>query len=134
MEAKDIDSTPGRPFILAIFCIALFVYTATLSLIFLFATIFNRWISNIVVDFFPDRNINSTNLLLLSATGFLLNTLSFYAVYSVWKLKRSGLYILMITSLLFLMLPFSLGFGNYYSVIIIFVLNGLLFLFYRKLK
>ena len=134
MAEKETDIKRGRPFILSIFCIALFVYSGTLSLLFLLATVFNGWISQTVADFFPEKTIDSKNILIINLAGLLLNGISFYAVYSLWRLKRSGLYIFAVAATSFLLIPFFLGFGNIYSLIMQFFLIGLLFLFYGRLK
>lgn len=134
MAEKVTHNKGTRPFILSIFCIALLVYSGTLSIIFLMASVFNSWISQTVSDFFPERDIDPMHILVISLVSFLLNAVSFYAVYSIWNLKRSGLYIFAVAALLFLLIPVFLGFGNYYSLVIIGGLILLLFLFYRRLK
>jgi len=134
MTEKENDIVQHRPFILSILCIALFVYTGILSLVFLFSIIFNNWISNTISDFFPERNIENRSILILSVIGFLLNGISFFSTYTIWKLRKSGLYLFSVASILFLIYPFFLGFGNYYSVVVMIVIVGLLFLFYRRFK
>ena len=134
MEKQETDTMSSRPFVLSVFCVALFVYTASLTLLFLMATVFNGWVSNAVDDFFQDKEISRLNILILSALGFLLNGLSFYAVYVIWKLKRSGLYLFAISSVLFLLIPFFLGFGSVMSLLIISLVIISLFLFYSRLK
>ena len=134
MTEKENDIIRHRPFVLSILCIALFVYTGILSLIFLLSILFNGWISNTISDFFPERNIVNRNILILSLVGFLLNSISFYSTYAIWRLRKFGLYLFSVASILFLIYPFFLGFGNFYSVVVMIVIVGLLFLFYRRFK
>ncbi len=133
MEEQKIPIKPTRPFLLSILCVALFVHSATLTIIFLLATFFNGWIFSMLQDYFPEKNINNSSVLMLSLLGFVLNGLAFTGIYNMWKLKRSGLYLYSAASLVFILFPFFLGFGNLASIIIIVVLIGLLFLFYRRL-
>ena len=134
MTEKENDIIHHRPFVLSILCIALFVYTGILSLIFLLSILFNGWISNTISDFFPERNIVNRNILILSLVGFLLNSISFYSTYAIWRLRKFGLYLFSVASILFLIYPFFLGFGNFYSVVVMIIIIGLLFLFYRRFK
>lgn len=131
--AAEIKVKP-RPFLLSIVCMALFVYTATLSLIFLFSILFNNWISKTLAVYFPEREIENGNILVLSAIAFVLASTSFVGTYLIWRLKRAGLYLFSITSLLLLALPFLFGFGNPYSLLIMGVIILLLFLYYRRFK
>jgi len=134
MTEKENDIVHHRPFVLSILCIALFVYTGTLSLIFLFSILFNGWLSNTISDFFPERDVENRNILVLSVIGFLLNGIAFFSTYNIWRLKKSGFYLFASSSVLFLIYPFFLGYGNYYSVGVMIVIIGLLFLFYRRFK
>jgi hypothetical protein len=134
MADKETEPVRQRPFLLSIFCVSLFVYTGTLSLVFLLSVVFNNWVSHTVDDFFQERTVNSGLILLLSLAGLLLNGLSFFAVFSIWNMRKYGLYLLAGSSLLFLMLPFFLGFGNTNSILIMGAVNIILFLYYRRLK
>lgn len=122
----------NRPFFLSILCVSLFVYTGILSLIFLLSIIFYGWISNTLADFFPEREIVKTNILWLSIIAFLLSGASFYATFLMWRLKKSGLFLFILSSLAFQAFPFLFGFGNYYSLIIILVIIVLLLLYWRR--
>lgn len=134
MKENESNQNVTRPFFLSILCISLFVYTGALSLIFLLSSLFNKWISNTLSDFFPERNIENINILLLSLVALVLSTASFFSVFLIWQLKKSGLYLFIISSLLFLLYPFIFGFGNYYSLGIMGVIILLLLLFIKKFK
>lgn len=134
-SAPDIpvkSKSKTRPFILSVLCIALFVYSVTLSLIFLFSMVFNKWISNTLAIYFPERQIESGNIFFLSLVGFVLAGSSFIGTYLIWRLRRAGLYIFSIMSLLLLAFPFLFGFGNLYSLLIIGFMIVLLFAFYKR--
>lgn len=134
MNEKKTDTSVNRPFFLSILCISLFVYTGVLSLIFLLSILFNKWISNTLSDFFPEKQIEDSNILMICMVAFVLCATSFISTFLMWKLKRTGLYLFAISSLLFLFFPFIFGFGNYYSLAILGVIIVLLFLYYRRFK
>lgn len=129
---KETPPVQERPFLLSVFCIALFVYTGILTLVFLLAVVFNHWISHTVDDFFLERTVSRGSIIALSLVAFLLNGLSFYSVFAVWHLKKHGLYTLALSSMVFLLFPFFLGFGNVSSLIIMGSVNVILFLFYKR--
>ena len=134
MAEKEIETPAGRPFILSIFCIALFVYSGVLGFTFLLAVIFNGWISHTVAGVFTEMDISRGSIVGFSAVSFLLNGLSFFSVYLIWNLKRLGLYLFSLSAMLFLLLPFFLGYGDPYSLVIMSVVIIFLFLHYRRLK
>ena len=134
MENHESIPVARRPFLLSVFCIALFVYTGFLSIIFLLATLFNKWMSSAIDDFFPMRVVSRAEVLFLSILGLLLSGISFYSVISIWRLKRAGLYIFTTSMLLFQAIPFVFGYGNVLSIIVMGVVVLCLFLFYKRLK
>ena len=132
MTEKPTEKIRKRPFLLSVICIALFVYTGVLSLIFLLALVFNGWMHETVNGFFPEQEIDPMQILLIGSAGFFLNGLAFFAVLSMWRLKRYGLYLFVLSSFLVFLVPYFLGYGNAQSLLIIGVFNLLLFLFYSK--
>ena len=134
MENQEPVSAARRPFLLSVFCIALFVYTGFLSIVFMLATFFNKWISSAIDDFFPMREVSTAEVLFLSVLGLLLSGISFYSVVSIWRLKRAGLYIFTFSMLFFQAIPFVFGYGHVLSIIVMGVVILCLFLFYKRLK
>jgi hypothetical protein len=134
MEKIQKEPSPARerPFLLTVFCVALFIYSGMLTLIFLLAVVFNHWISHTVDEFFRESTISRNSILALSLVAFLLNGLSFYSVFAVWNLKKHGLYTLAMSSMFFLLFPFFLGFGSVTSLIIMGAVNVILFMFYKQ--
>jgi len=122
-----------RPIILTIICIAIAVYTLVLSMAFLAALIFNNWISITLNDYFEGNHIAPGSFFWLALSGLILNLLSFFAAIRLWQLKKMAYYLYVGCSLFFVLFPFVLGFGNYYSLIIIGLFIGLLSLFLKKL-
>lgn len=133
-EKQNNTEQKQRPFVLSVILVSLFVYTGTMSLIFLLAILFNRWISNTLSDFFPERDIKTGDVLMLSIIAFVLTTVSFAGVYMMWKLLKPGIFVFSISALSFIGFPFIFGFGNYISIIIISSVVILLLLFWKRYK
>ena len=129
---KERRENQHRPFLLSVFCVALFIYTGILTLVFLLAVIFNNWISHTVDDFFLERTVTRSSIIALSLVAFLLSGLSFYSVFAVWHLKKHGLYTLAMSTMIFLLFPFFLGFGNVSSLVIMGTINVILFMHYKR--
>lgn len=134
MSENTVGENKKRSFFLSVLCMSLFVYTGMLSLIFLFAVVFSEWFSITLTDFFPDRSIDKKEILLLSGVALVLNSIGVYASVLIWNLKKTGLYLFSLSSLLFLLLPFFFGYGSIYSLGILTFILILLFLHYRRFQ
>jgi hypothetical protein len=113
---------------------ALFVYTGMLTVIFLFALLFSEWFSITLSDFFPDRSVEKEKILLLSGVALVLNSIGLFASILIWRLKKTGLFLFTLSSLLFLVLPFLFGYGSLYSLAILSFVLVLLFLHYGRFQ
>ncbi len=123
-----------RPFFLSILCIAIFIYAGFLALLFLFALIFNTWVTSTLNDFFPEKTLNSNNVVLISLIGFVLNIVSVAGAIYLWKLRKIGFYLYLLSNLIFIFFPFLIGYGNLYSAAILILILLLIVLFLKKLK
>ena len=123
-----------RPFFLSILCIAIFVYAGFLAALFLFALLFNIWVTITLEGFFPEKNLITNNVILISIIGLILNIVSIFGAIFLWKLRRKGFYIYLFSNLIFILLPFFIGYGNIYSSTILVIMLLLITIFYRKLK
>jgi hypothetical protein len=124
----------NRPFLLSILCIAIFVYAGFLAFLFLLSVIFNGWITATLIDFFPEKTFSGRFILLISLIGLILNTVSVIGVYYLWKLRKAGFFLYLISNLIFIFLPFVVGYGNLYSSAILILILLLISIYYRKLK
>lgn len=131
---KSLEKISRRPFFLSILCIAIFVYSGFLSIIFLFAILFKEWVTNTMLDFFPEKTFTSAYILFFSAIGFLITSTSFIGGYFLWKLKKIGFYLYLTSNLIFIFLPFFIGDGNLYSAAILIIILLLILIFIKKLK
>lgn len=123
-----------RPFFLSILCIAIFVYAGFLSLLFLFALIFNTWVTSALDEFFPEKTLISNHVVLISLIGFVLNIVAVIGALFLWRLRKMGFYFYLISNLIFIFLPFFIGYGNIYSAMILVLILIFISLFYRKLS
>lgn len=83
-----------RPVFLSILCLFSFVYFTVTGIIFLLSTIFSDRIAEVVNTYVPEDAFTPAQVLLLFSAGFLLNALAFTGVLIIWKLHRSGYFIL----------------------------------------
>lgn len=134
MTESSEQINTSRPFFLSILCIAIFVYAGFLTFLFLLGIIFNQWVTNTLVDFFPEKTLTNGLVLIISILGFVVNGVSVLGAVFLWKLRRTGFYLFLISNLVFILFPFLIGYGNYYSTVIIIVMLLLIALFLKKLK
>lgn len=124
----------SRPFLLSILCISIFVYAGFLAILFLLAIIFNQWVTNTMIDFFPEKILTNGLVLAISILGLVVNGTSVIGAMNLWKLRKVGFYLYLISSLVFILVPFLIGYGNNYSAIIQILFILLIALFLKKLK
>lgn len=133
MDEDKIQLPSNRPFIVSIVCIAFFVYSGLNALIFFFSIIFNSWISETLSDYFPEKDIEQINILVISIVAFGLNALSFLGTWYIWNMRKKGFYILSAFSFLFLIFPFLLGYGSWLSLLILSIPLGIFLIYFRRL-
>lgn len=132
-ENQELTPKAQRPFFLSILCVAIFTYSSLFILVFLIAIFFNSWIAGVLNDFLANGNVNHSYLIILSVVGIVLYSMSFYAALLIWKLRRKGFYIFLLSSFLIIAFPYLLHFGNVISAIVLLILNLLILIYYRKL-
>ena len=133
-ENQELTSKVQRPFFLSILCMAIFAYSTLFVLLFLTGIVFNSWITNVLNDFLADGNVKHSFILIFSILGIVLYSLSFYAAFLIWRMKRKGLYLFIFISFLIVLLPYLFHFGNVMSAIVLFILVLLLSIYFRKMQ
>ncbi len=133
-EEQEIKSNVHRPFFLSILCVAIYSYSTLFILLFLTGILYNKWITKVLNDFLTVGEVHPNSILILSFVGIILYSLSFMGAFFIWKLKRKGFYIYLISSLLIISLPYLFHFGNVISTIVLLLLVVLILAHYRKLN
>jgi hypothetical protein len=136
MEEEN-TTTPAnlaRPFFFSILCMVVFVYSGFFIVFFITAMIFHNWITRVLNDYLPERDIKASDVLFATITGILLYSLTFCAAILLWKQKRTGLYIYVLSSILISLIPFLFGIGNIISVLVFAALIVSFTPFYRRLN
>jgi hypothetical protein len=133
-ENPEQPVTVQRPFLLSIVCISIFTYSILFIILFISATLGNRWITEVLNDFLSIGAVTRKSILIFSGVGMFLYVLSFIGAVYIWKLKRKGFYLLLTSSLLIISLPYIYQFGNLLSAIILLLLNMLVLIHFRKLS
>jgi hypothetical protein len=124
----------SRPFLFSILCISIFVYAGFLAFLFFLALLFNAWVTATLHDFFPEKTLTVDYVFLISLVGFILSTTSVAGAIYLWKLRKIGFYFYLISNLIFIFLPFVVGYGNIYSAAILIMILLLISIYFRKLK
>jgi hypothetical protein len=78
--------------------------------------------------------VQQSSILILSFGGFILSSLSFFSAFLIWKLKRNGFYLYLISSALIILLPYLFQFGNIISAIVLLLLVALILAHFGKLN
>jgi hypothetical protein len=93
-DAGEIRPVFKRPLLLTAVCIAAFVHFGLLAILFLLATLKSGWIREVVNRYLDTGQYTSYHLFFLFGAAFLLHSLAFTGLILVWKLRRTGFYLL----------------------------------------
>jgi hypothetical protein len=105
IEETGPDKTvePGkansRPVLLSALCLGSFVYYGLMSLLFLSGLFGSGWISVVTNQYLPEGDTTKAQILFITASGFLLHGLAFSAILLIWKMKKTGYYLLGVSCL-----------------------------------
>lgn len=133
-EAGNTALPSERPFFLSILCSVVFVYSGFFILLFATGILFNAWITRVLNDYLPERNITSGTVLLICIAFAVLYGLSFFSAFLLWRLKKLGLFLYVGSCLCLAVFPIIGGFGNYIPAIVFTLISIALILYYRRLK
>ena len=90
----------GRPLWLSALCIFSWILYGCLAALFILALFYTGWITELIVQYVPDKSWVSGEVVLLFLGGFMLHVIAFTGVIFMWKLRRIGYYLFTIPSLL----------------------------------
>jgi hypothetical protein len=133
-ENENLAPEQNRPFLLSIFCVVVFVYSVVFILLFTAGAIFHNWIFYVLNDYLTNGGVKKTDILVVGIGGIILYTLSFSGALWIWKLKRIGFFIYLISSALISLFPYIYGVGNLINVFIFSVISIVFIFYYRKLN
>lgn len=131
----DVDNEiTKRPKLLTLICLIAFVYSGLLAVIFLTGIILSSGFSNTINTYIALYELSAMQIFLLSTVGFLLFGISFWGVWKIYHLKRSGLYIFLLAGLLLIILQLSKSMINWYFVFVFLFLSLSFLAFIRILS
>ncbi len=84
----------SRPFLLSALCLFAMVNFGFLSILFLLATFYSGRITHVLNIYIPEDHYTPSRILLLFLAGSVLNALAFSGTVLIWKLRRTGYYIM----------------------------------------
>jgi hypothetical protein len=99
-EPPKTEPVRPRPVPLTALCLISFVYFAILSLFCLAGLFYSGWITRVTLQYLPMEEYTKTHTLLVSGAGFFLHGLAFTGVLLIWKLRKTGYYMLGLSCLI----------------------------------
>jgi len=132
-QSENTTLSGTKPFILSLLCFAVFVYSAFFILMFATGIFFRGWITRVLNDYVPERNLTSSVIMIVCFAAIVLYGLSFLGALLMWKQKMKGLLIYIISCVLIIVIPYLYGIGNFITVIVFAVMTISFALFYRRL-
>jgi hypothetical protein len=133
IEPKEIEQVMRRPLLLSVLCLISFVYFALLSLICLAGLLYSGWITRVTMQYLPTEEFTKAQILLFFGAGFALHGLAFAGGFLIWKLRKTGFYMLGISCLIIaaiqLLIPFTAIASTALYVIFLFLFG----FFYRRM-
>jgi hypothetical protein len=130
---ENLEKRIQRPFLLTILCIAFLVYSSFLTILFLLAIFSNNWITDVLVDYFPERVVTPSFVLFFSLIGFISYLSSTIGTILMLKMRKIGFYIYFIATLVIVMIPHLMNYGNWYASGIFICLTILFAIYHRKM-
>ena len=98
-----------RPVLLTALCLFGMVYFLIISILLAVASFYSGWITDVTNKYAAAREIRPNAMLMVFIGAALLHMVAFAGLVMIWKLKRTGYYLLTIPSFLiacyFLILP-----------------------------
>ncbi|MCB2219814.1 MAG: hypothetical protein KQI35_05405 [Bacteroidetes bacterium] len=130
---ENIDKRIPRPFLLTILCIAFMVFSVFLSILFLLAIFQNNWITDVLTDYFPERAVSPSFVLFFSLAGFVTYSSATIGAILMLKMRKIGFYIYLLSTLIIIMVPHLMSYGNWYASGIFISMAILFALYFRKM-
>jgi len=89
-----------KSLLFTVLCVFSWVFFAGLAAVFLVASLYGKWIADLVRLYLPDTSLNEWLSRCIFFTGFLLHAISFTGTILLWKQRRLGYYLVAVPSLL----------------------------------
>ncbi|MCB0805977.1 MAG: hypothetical protein KDC05_09285 [Bacteroidales bacterium] len=131
-KQPDSEVRTARPFFLSILCVALFVYAAFMTLLFVLSLVYNQWLREVVTDYFNTPGSSGQRILLIGLFGLVMHIVLLSGSWLMWRLKRLGYFLTLAVFILLIIMPFIFGVGSWFSTLI-YVLAILLFSVYYRI-
>lgn len=98
-ESSETETFRTRSMLLTMLCLGSFVYFGIISLIFLAALFNTGRIAVVMNQYIPPGADSKSQVLFATITGFALHGLAFYGILRIWKLRKTGYYLLGVSCL-----------------------------------
>jgi hypothetical protein len=93
-EADKTGRQHTRPVFLTALCLFSFVYFGLFTILFLLGLFYSGTVTKVITQYLPADVPASSGIRLIFAGGFLLHLLGFIGSVLLWKLRKSGYYLI----------------------------------------
>jgi hypothetical protein len=132
-QPKAKKSRYPRPLLFSALCGGALIYSVLMVMLFTAGLIKNRWLTNVLTDFFPDRFFTYAGTLFFTITGLVVHLISISGLILLIRLRRTGFYLFTSAIVLIIVVPYLYGSGNWLSGVIFTSLLILISFFFKKL-
>lgn len=131
---KIVKKNHTRPVFFSALVIAALLYSFLMSMLFLAGILKNRWLTNVMNDYFPERVFSDSGTLFFTITGLAVHLISITGLIFLIRLRRIGFYIFGIATVLLITIPYLYGAGNLVSSVIYAIVYILIGLYFKKMR
>ncbi len=100
VENSKVVKPKTRPVILSVLCLFSFVFLALFSLLFLAGLLNAGWITTVTNQYLASSDFTKTQTFFILGSGFLLHGIAFAGVLMIWKLRKTGYYMVTVCFLI----------------------------------
>lgn len=129
-----VKKTHTRPVFYSALVSAALLYSFLMSVLFLAGILKNKWLTNVMNDYFPERVFSDSGTLFFTITGLVVHAISITGLIFLIRLRRIGYYIFGIATVLLITIPYLYGSGNLVSSVIYATVYILLGLYFKKMR
>lgn len=94
VKIKKSGPVNSRPVILTLICLFCYVFFSLLALFFLAGIIWTDWVITVTNQYAPSELFSATRIRFYFIAGFLLHLLALTGSILIWRLKKTGYFLL----------------------------------------
>jgi hypothetical protein len=131
---EGVKKTHTRPVFYSALISAALLYSFMMSLLFLAGILKNKWLTNVMNDYFPERVFSYSGTLFFTIAGLAIHAISITGLILLIRLRRIGFFVFGIATVLLIIIPYLYGSGNLVSSAIYATVYILIGIYFKKLR